>query len=100
MLHDDQADRLGVPRGRELDGGPLFLPRPEKNGDGALTFLPAPNLTILAWWGSPFDTRGAVNNAIITSGLQSAETCWARFCVAFPLLSAKLKFPTIVRGFI
>jgi len=86
-----------IPRPHQLDGGQLFLPRLERKGDACLTYLPAPDRTVLAWWGSPFDERGAVNSAIITEGNVSAEECWQRFVDQFSDL-AQLPKPNLLRG--
>ena len=95
-VRDFEADRLMVPHDHQLDGSCIFLPRPEVAGNGAVTYLPATDWTILAWWGSPFDKRGAVNNAIIVSGKVRAEECWRLFAAAFPTLASKLMMPRIV----
>jgi hypothetical protein len=97
-VRDFDADRMMVPHAGVLDGSFLFLPRPEKVGNGALTYLPATNRTILAWWGSPWDGRGAVNSAIIVSGKATSEECWRRFMAAFPDLARRLTRPLIVAG--
>lgn len=91
--HD--ADRMLIPTAGTLDGSLLFLPRPEKKGTGSLTYLPAPNRTILAWWGSPWDNRGAVNAAFITNGDLGETAMWQRFIRHFPDLSTEIKQPTI-----
>jgi hypothetical protein len=95
-IRDFEADRLNVPRDRELDCSHIFLPHPEKVGVGALTYLPANDRTVLAWWGSPFDDRPNVNNAIIVSGYSSPAECWHRFSAAFPRLASQLTMPRIV----
>lgn len=95
-LREEECRKLQVPSDRHLDGTPLFLPRPERVGTGALTYLPVTDRTILAWWGSPFDKRGAVNNAIITDGRCTEEEIWARFIAAFPGLAVKLKAPQVL----
>ena len=87
---------LLVPRASQLDGSYIFLPRPEQPGDGALTYLPATDRTVLAWWGNPWDTRGAVNSAVISSGWYKAEELWARFATRFPTLAPRLTFPRVV----
>lgn len=93
------SQRDVLPTTAHLDGSILFLPRPEKVGIGAITYLPAPHLTILAWWGSPFDTRGAVNSAVIVSGhVQSLDAIWASFEKHFPELAAKLSRPEITEN--
>lgn len=85
-----------LPRPEHLDGSILFLPRPEKVGIGAITYLPAPNLTVLAWWGNPFDTRGAVNSAVIVSGhVRSLDAIWGSFKKHFPELAENLSRPEI-----
>ncbi|HLF10632.1 MAG TPA: hypothetical protein VJA26_05410 [Gammaproteobacteria bacterium] len=96
QLRDFECDQLGFPKSWHLDGGPLFLPRPERVGEGMLTHLPAPNITILAWWGSPFDKRGAVNSAIIVSGnVRSIDAIWFAFEKGFPELAKQLQRPVV-----
>jgi hypothetical protein len=97
-MRDFDADRLLIPRGRDLDASLVFLPKPEKVACGAVTYLPANDRTVLAWWGSPWDNRGAVNSAIIVSGKASAEDCWQRFDATFPALARQLKMPTTIEG--
>ncbi len=92
-LRDYDADKMFIPTASQLDGTKLFLPSPEKVGTGSLTFLPAPNLTILAWWGNPWDKRGAVNSAIITNGNLDETEMWQRFAGYFPELAEKLTRP-------
>lgn len=70
--HHD-AERFRIPRDHDLDGGPMFLPDPEKVGTGALTYLPACDVTVLAWWGSPWDKRGKVNTAVLVRGKLDAD---------------------------
>ncbi len=95
-LSDQEIKRNGIPTAAQLDGGRLFLPYPEKVGTGAVTYLPAPNLTVLAWWGNnPWDQRGAVNQAVITSGELGKTEMWKRFVRYFPELSEKLNQPLI-----
>ncbi len=95
--HPSRSDEAMFPSAAHLDGSILFLPRPEKVGTGMLTYLPAPNLTVLAWWGSPFDKRGAVNSAVIVSGhVKSSDSVWGAFEKAFPQLVSKLSQPQIV----
>lgn len=86
-----------IPRDHNLDGTPIFLPFPERVGEGALTYLPGTDRTVLAWWGSPFDSRGKVNNTIICAGRLSAGEVWLAFGSAFPALVMKLTFPSVVR---
>lgn len=86
----------GIPTAAQLDGGRLFLPHPEKVGTGTVTYLPAPNLTVLAWWGNnPWDERGKVNQAVIATGELGYSEMWQRFVSYFPELSEKLKRPVI-----
>ena len=83
------------------DGSDFILPRPEVVGTGAITFFPHLGCTVLAWWGSPFDRRGAVNNSIIITGYIKSENplfaIWELFEQAFPILSKKLTKPEIVQ---
>ncbi len=94
-LSDSDIRRLSLPTAAALDGSRLFLPRPEKKGTGTRTYLPAPHLTILAWWGNPWDSRGAVNSAIIAEGKLSATGIWRVFTRYFPELSAQLAVPLV-----
>lgn len=93
-----EADRLRVPRVEALDGGYLFLPHPERVGNGALTYLPASDRTVLAWWGSPWDSRPNVNSAIIVEGHANFADVWARFAHRYPELASKLAMPNVVAG--
>lgn len=94
-LGQHESDRLRIPRDFDLDGGPVFLPHPERVGSGALTYLPACNITVLAWWGSPWDKRGAVNSAILVRGQHDADAAWEAFQERFPQLSVALQKPTM-----
>lgn len=93
--HHD-ANRLNIPRDHDLDGGPMFLPHPEKVGSGALTYLPACDLTVLAWWGNPWDKRGAVNTAVMVRGHHDADAVWAAFEQQFPHVAPKLTRPELI----
>lgn len=98
-VRDFDCDRFAIPRPSDLDASCLFLPRPEVPGHGALTYLPAPDLTILAWWDRTFDQRGKCNAAIIVDGKLTADQCWSRFAAAYVNLAPKLKMPIIcVKG--
>ena len=79
----------------QLDGNLLVLPWPEKRGTGALTYLPVLGMTCLSWWGSPWDTRGAVNNSVLVRGQCTADEVWAAFEKAFPRLAPQLQRPTL-----
>lgn len=94
-IRDYDAEKLRIPTGYQLDGTQLFLPRPEKIGTGCVTYLPAMDCTVLAWWGSPWDSRGAVNAAFITNGDLGEIAMWQRFVRYFPELSAQLKQPVV-----
>lgn len=94
-LYDHQIREMVIPTPGDLDGSLLFLPRPEKTGTGCVTYLPAINRSILAWWGSPWDKRGAVNAAFITNGDVGAVAMWQRFARYFPELSAAIDQPTV-----
>lgn len=105
FLHDRNGQTiynesgLGLPfKSDHLDGNSIFLPHPERVGVGALTHVVRGEdaYTVLAWWGSPFDKRGAVNAAIIASGWDSADDLWMRFSRAYEALAAKLTRPTIL----
>ena len=89
------AKRLRIPSDIVLDGGPMFLP-PEKVGTGALTYLPACDITLLAWWGNPFDTRPGTNNAILIRGAYGRDSMWHEFSQAFPTLAPKLERPIVL----
>lgn len=96
-LDGHRADHLMLPRDSCLDGSPVFLP-PEKVGIGALTYLPANDRTVLAWWGSPWDKRGRVNTAVIVTGKHTADQVWEQFVRFMPAIAEHLKMPTIVAG--
>lgn len=87
--------KLRIPSEHDLDGGPMFLPHPEKKGSGALTYLPACDITVLAWWGNPWDSRGAVNTAVLVRGKHDAEAVWTAFTKECPYLAAKLERPNV-----
>lgn len=80
---------------RAIDGCPMLLP-PESIGAGALTYLPAIDMTDLAWWGSPWDSRPGVNNHVLVRGQHDADAVWKAFEVAFPRLAQKLQRPSVV----
>lgn len=89
-----EAQALKVPHDHNLDGTAIFLPFPERLGKGALTYLPANDRTVYAWWGNnPWDRRPGVNSAIITEGNVSTEECWERLQQQFPLLTRNLNSP-------
>lgn len=92
-LRDFEADRQLVPRANYLDATIMFLPKDERVGTGALTYLPGIDRTILAWWGSPFDTRGKVNSALIADGQLTLDAIWHRFSQLYPDLEPKLQRP-------
>ena len=95
--YDHEIREMVLPTAAQLDASKLFLPRPEKVGTGTITYLPALNRTILAWWGNnPWDKRGKVNSAIITNGNLGEIELWQRFVRYFPDLSAKLAVPQTV----
>ena len=94
-LYDHERREMNIPSASDLDGSKLFLPQPEKVGTGCVTYLPAMNRTILAWWGSPWDQRGAVNAAFITNGeMNGAGLMWQRFIHYFPELSDQIERPS------
>lgn len=93
-ISESEAHNMKVPTARQLDNTCFFLPRPEKVGTSQLTYLPAPDLSVLAWWGNnPWDKRGAVNSAIITNGELGTVAMWQRFVRYFPDLSVELSVP-------
>ena len=94
-----ESEKRSLPTADQLDGTRLFLPHPEKVGTGAITYLPAPNLTVLAWWGNnPWDDRGKVNNAIITNGDTGETVIWQLFARHFPKLEKQMKRPVILKS--
>ncbi len=96
-VYDHQIREMSLPTAAQLDASELFLPQPEKVGTGAVTYLPAIDRTILAWWGNnPWDKRGKVNAAIITNGNLGRTEIWQRFTKHFPDLSAELAVPHTV----
>ena len=88
------TDRLRIPSPRDLDCSSMLLP-PENVGAGSLTYLPACNITVLAWWGSPFDARPGANNAILIRGQFSLNSLWHEFTKSFPTLAPKLECPVV-----
>lgn len=94
-IGDHDSVRLRIPRDFDLDGGPLFLPFPERKGQGAITYLPACDITVLAWWGNPWDSRGAVNTAVLMRGKHDYDSVWRAFEEAFPSLAPKLPRPQL-----
>ena len=96
-VYDYEIRTMSLPTAAQLDASKLFLPQPEKVGTGAVTYLPAIDRSILAWWGNnPWDKRGAVNSAIITNGNLVSTEVWQQFTKHFPDLSAKLAVPETV----
>lgn len=96
-IYDSRAE--GLPFNHEaLDGSSVFLPNPERRGIGALTHVVRGDdaYTVFAWWGSPFDTRGRVNAAIIASGWDSADELWRRFSIVYEPLAKLLSKPIIL----
>lgn len=95
-INDMQCQKLGIPFARELDGSTLLLPKPERHNEGCLTRLPALYRTVIAWWGSPWDTRPGANNMIIAKGVEDDfETIWRQFELAFPLVASHFDKPTM-----
>jgi len=94
-LRDFNATQMRIPLPQYLDGTGLFLPTKERVGDACITYLPAPHRTVLAWWGSPFDTRGAVNCAVITDGDRSMGEVWEAFKDSFPDPEGLITRPTL-----
>jgi len=84
--NEHRLKELNLPSPLLLDGSILFLPQPESIGLGALTYLPAMNRTILAWWGNPWDDRGQTNNAIVIEGHCEESSLWNQFELSFPEL--------------
>lgn len=97
-VRDFEADKLLIPRENSYDGAPTFLPFPEKVGIGALTYLPANNRTILAWWDRTFDGRPGCNMALIGDGYGTAQSLWDQFNEAMPMVAKELKMPEIVKA--
>jgi hypothetical protein len=97
-LDHHEAKQMRVPSDHALDGSAIFLPFPELKGNGALTYLPANDLTVLAWWGSPWDGRGAVNSAILVRGRHDVDAVWQAFEKAFPEFAPKMPRPTVTAG--
>jgi hypothetical protein len=94
---DFEIDNLNFPREHVLDASILFLPRPEQAGIGMRTYLPAPNKTIFAWWGSPWDSRPGVNSALIVEGNRTLDEAWEQFNLSFPQ-SELIQKPIIIRS--
>ena len=89
---------LLIPGPGLLDGSRLFLPRPERPGTGALTYLSAPDRTILAWWGSALDPRPGANQALLAEGCWTDGMLWAAFQHQFPDVAPAAKPTLIDRG--
>lgn len=101
FLYDRNGNRpQNLPRSAipetEMDGSKVFLPQPEKVGTGKLTHVISGGLctTVLAWWGSPFDSRGAVCAVIQCDGWCTGEDLWTRFALVYKDLAPKLTKPT------
>jgi hypothetical protein len=97
-VSDLECERLNFPTRGQLDCNPMLLPHPERFGDAALTYLPAIDRTVVAWWGNRWDKRPKTNNAILIAGRANEIVCGQKFRAAFPLLAEKLPLPKIVRG--
>lgn len=92
-----EADNMRVPRDNEFDGSNTFLPFPERPGYGSLTYLPANDRTVLAWWDRTFDGRPGCNMAVIATGNLTLDEIWSRFSGSFADLAPKLTKPTLNR---
>jgi hypothetical protein len=92
---DFEIERLKIPKETQLDASILFLPRPEQKGMGMATYLPAPDRTVFAWWGSPFDNRGQVNSALIVEGKKGFDETWELFRAKFPDPENRISKPMI-----
>lgn len=79
-----------TPDASDLDANQLILPSPEVKGNGAITYLPAIDRTVFAWWGSPWDSRPKVNSAILDHGRLNLATLWQHFAQQFPPIHAAL----------
>ncbi len=93
-LWDREATQMLIPSATILDGSCLFLPNPGRVGAGCITYLPAIDRTILAWWGNPWDKRPGVNSAFITNGDLGEIAAWRRFYRYFPGLASAIDRPT------
>jgi hypothetical protein len=89
------CERGGIPTEAQLDGSRLFLPYPERVGEGRVTYLPALNVTVMSWWNRVFDERGAVNSHVICRGDQRVSTMWNVFVSRFPDLAKHHTKPII-----
>ena len=94
-LRRHDREKLNIPREETLDCSPLLLPLPERVGIGVLTYLPAPNMTVLAWWGSKFDDRGKVNCAVIANSNMTLDELWNKFKQEFPDPNNYIMKPTL-----
>lgn len=96
LVRPFECERFRIPTAGQMDGGCAFLPHSKTIGVACLTYLPGPDRTILAWWGSPWDSRPGVNSAIITEGNVDADECWRRFVTTFPArLTARIERPRL-----
>lgn len=94
-IRDLDCDRFGFPKPHELDGSRIFLPYPEIRDHGRLTYLSAPNLSVLSWWNGLYDTRGAVNSHFMYPGNHPIPVMWHCFGHYFPDLQKAHKKPFI-----
>lgn len=94
-ISDIQCEQSNIPKGHQLDGSFLFLPRPEIPDHGRLTYLSAMNVTVLSWWNSLYDKRSKVNSHFIMRGEISVASMWHMFKHYFPELHAAHTKPFI-----
>ncbi len=98
QIRDVELTRNNFPLPRYLDGTSMFLPKKEIEDTGVLTFLPGPDITILAWWNRIFDSRGGTNSAVIKSGNNNFNDLWNHFKKEFPDPDDYIKIPKVIKG--
>lgn len=86
-LNDTRCKQSNIPCAHDLDGSHLFLPVPETQDHGRLTYLPAMNVTVLSWWNSLFDSRPGVNSHFIYRSEVSVSSMWHMFKHFYPELA-------------
>lgn len=95
----NDCDREGIPTPEDLDASRLFLPYPEKVGEGRITYLPALNVTVMSWWNRVIDERSCVNSHILCRGEVSIGTMWNVFTYRFPDVAKLHQKPIIARTY-
>lgn len=95
-VSSDEAERWGFLTPEDLDQSRLLLPRPQVEGQGCRTYLPALHLTVLSWWNQVLDTRPGVNSHFMMKGRAGDDMMWDTFHDHYPEL-AKLHFRPVLQ---